>query len=103
MDLDTLYKYLKLVVPNEFKVVRKEFGINVGVGDVNTIYGAVFSDSYSIRNNYIVLSRLNNNIPEYAQRIFGKPALINHGYLAYYTFFNIPEELREDLNESVES
>lgn len=95
MDMDTLYKYLKLVIPSDLKIEKKEFGINVGV-DLNTRYGTAYADNYSIRNNYIVLSRLNNTIPEYAQRIFGRPALIDHSYLAYYFFFNIPKELKED-------
>lgn len=94
MDLDTLYKYLKLVVPSDLMVEKREFGINVGV-DLNSRYGTAYSDSYSIRDNYIVLFTLRNTIPEYAQRIFGKPALIDHSYLNYFFFFNIPKELRD--------
>lgn len=94
MDLDTLYKYLKLVVPSDLMVEKKEFGINVGV-DLNSRYGTAYSDSYSIKDNYIVLSTLRNTIPKYAQKIFGRPALIDHSYLIYYFFFNIPKELRD--------
>lgn len=101
MDIDTLYKYLKLVIPSDLKIERKEFGVNVGT-NLNTRYGSIYADSYSIRNNYIVLSRLINTIPEYAQKIFGKPVSIERSYLAYYILFNIPEELR-DLNESTKS
>lgn len=96
MDLDTLYKYLKLVVPNDFNVIKKEYHINVSKETTLIDLEYALSDSYIVSNNYILLTRLDNTIPEYAQRIFGRPALINHGYLAYYTFFNIPEELKED-------
>lgn len=96
MDLDTLYKYLKLVVPNDFNVIKKEYHINVSRKTTLIDLEYALSDSYIVSNNYILLTRLDNTIPEYAQRIFGKPAFINHGYLAYYTFFNIPEELKED-------
>lgn len=95
MNIDTLYKYLKLVVPSDLMVEKREFGIHVGV-DLNSRYGSVYSDSYSIRDNYIVLFTLKNTIPKYAQRIFGKPALIDHSYLNYFFFFNIPKELKED-------
>lgn len=94
MDLDTLYKYLKLVVPSDLMVEKREFGINVGV-DLNSRYGTAYSDSYSIRDNYIVLFTLRNTIPKYAQRIFGKSALIDRSYLNYFFFFNIPKELRD--------
>lgn len=92
--MDTLYKYLKLVVPSDFNVIKKEYYINVSKKTALMIEYAL-SDSYIIKNNYICLTRVDNSIPEYAQKIFGRPALINHGYLAYYTFFNIPEELRD--------
>lgn len=85
MDLDTLYKYLKLVVPSDLMVEKREFGINVGV-DLNSRYGTAYSDSYSIRGNYIVLFTLKNTIPKYAQRIFGKPVLIDRSYLNYFFF-----------------
>lgn len=95
MDLDTLYKYLKLVVPSDLMVEKREFGIHVGV-DLNSRYGTAYSDSYSIRDNYIVLFTLRNTIPKYAQKIFGRPALIDYSYLNYFFFFNIPKELKED-------
>lgn len=103
MNIDTLYKYLKLVIPSDLYVTRKEDdSINVSASSNRGRYESVFADTYTIQNDFIVLSRFGNTIPEYAKKIFGNPALINQGYLATYTFFNIPKELR-DLNESTKS
>lgn len=101
MDMNTLYKYLKLVIPNEFKVVKQEYSINVSNRLNRNTLAYAFSDSYFLKDNYIVLSRLTKDIPEYAQKIFGKPVSINRSYLAHYMLFNIPEELR-DLDEPTE-
>lgn len=94
MNNDDLYNYLKLLIPNDLKIEKKEFGVNVGV-DLSSRYGFAFADSYRIENNYIVLSRL-GRLPDYASKIFGKPKFKTNDYVVTDYYFEIPEELKED-------
>lgn len=92
MNIETLYDYLKLLVPREYTVTLEKGYISV-TGYDNLLDSAV----YTIRNNHIILTTL-LNIPEYAKEIFGEPIsywLTPQGMLTEYSF-NIPEGLENE-------
>lgn len=92
MNIDTLYKYLKLVVPNDHKVdMGKEF-ITVS----KSFGGMYVLDIYYLKGEYVILSAMNYDLNKYARRIFGKP-LSKETFSTYNEYyFNIPKELREE-------
>lgn len=92
MNIDTLYKYLKLVVPNDLKVDMGEEFITVSKS-----FGSMYVlDIYYLKGKYIVLSAMNYDLNKYARRIFGKP-LSKEAFSTYNEYyFNIPKELREE-------
>ena len=92
MNIETLYDYLKLLVPADYTVTLKQGYISV-VGSDNLLDSAV----YSIMNNHILLTTL-LIIPEYAKAIFGEPVnvkLSQHDMLTAYSF-DIPEGLEDE-------
>lgn len=93
MNIDTLYKYLKLVAPSDFKVDMGSDFITVSKS-----FGSMYVlDIYflSSKGEYVILSAMNYDLNKYARRIFGKPLSkeVFSTYNEYY--FNIPKELRE--------
>ena len=97
MNIETLYDYLKLLVPSDYTVTLKQNYISV-VG-CNNLLDSV---TYAIEDNYIVLSTL-LIIPEYAKVIFGEPVnykptssedTLRDMLTKYY--FNIPEGLEDE-------
>lgn len=92
MNIDTLYKYLKLVVPNDHKVDMGEEFITVS----KSFGGMYVLDIYYLKGEYIILSAMNYDLNKYARRIFGKP-LSKETFSTYNEYyFNIPKELKED-------
>ena len=92
MNIDTLYKYLKLVVPNDLKIdMGREFIT------VSKSFGSMYVlDIYYLKGEYVILSAMNYDLNKYARRIFGKP-LSKETFSTYNEYyFNIPKELRED-------
>lgn len=97
MNIDTLYDYLKLTVPNTFNVVRQGSGIEVGVR-AGTLYGAVSSDFFWIDDNLIKFNTISDGVPGYIPKIFGgvTPQLmpnINTMWRKIYSF-GIPKDLQ---------
>lgn len=94
MNIDTLYKYLKLVVPNDYKVDMGKDFITV----VRSFGGMYVVDLYylSKKGEYVILSAMNYDLNKYARKIFGKP-LSKEAFSTYNEYyFNIPKELREE-------
>lgn len=94
MNIETLYDYLKLLVPREYTVTLEKGYISV-TGYDNLLDSAV----YAIEDNHIILTTL-LNIPEYAKEIFGKPIYYkltsrNLDLLTEY-YFSIPEGLENE-------
>lgn len=92
MNIDTLYKYLKLVVPSDLKVdLGNEFIT------VSKSFGSMYVlDIYYLKGEYVILSAMNYDLNKYARKIFGKP-LSKETFSTYNEYyFNIPKELRED-------
>lgn len=70
MNIDTLFEYLKLTVPNTFNVLKHGSGIEVGVR-AGTLYGSISSDCFWISDdNLIKLSTTSDGLPEYVLQIF---------------------------------
>ena len=69
MNLDTLYDYLKLTVPNTFGVIKRGNVIEVGV-KAGTLYGASSSEYFYIKGNFIKFSTVLDEVPEYITQIF---------------------------------
>lgn len=92
MNIDTLYKYLKLVVPNDLKIDMGSDFITVSKS-----FGSMYVlDIYYLKGKYIVLSAMNYDLNKYVRRIFGKP-LSKEAFSTYNEYyFNIPKELREE-------
>lgn len=93
MNIDTLYKYLKLVVPSDLKVdMGKDFIT------VSKSFGSMYVlDIYylSSKGEYVILSAINYDLNKYARKIFGKP-LSKETFSTYNEYyFNIPKELRD--------
>lgn len=92
MNIDTLYKYLKLIIPSDFKVDRGTNFITVS----KSFSSMYVVDVYCLEGKYIVISAMNYELSKYARKIFGKPlrkeTLSTHN--EYY--FNIPKELKEE-------
>lgn len=94
MNIDTLYKYLKLVVPNDYKVDMGKDFITV----VRSFGGTHDLDIYylSKKGEYVILSAMNYDLNKYARKIFGKP-LSKEEFSTYNEYyFNIPKELKGD-------
>lgn len=92
MNIDTLYKYLKLVVPSDLKVdLGNEFIT------VSKSFGSMYVlDIYYLKGEYVILSAMNYDLNKYARKIFGKP-LSKETFSTYNEYyFNIPKELREE-------
>ena len=72
MNIDTLYDYLKLTVPNTFNVLKHGGGIEVGVL-AGTLYGSSCSDYFWIDNedNLIKFNTVSDGVPDYIPKIFG--------------------------------
>lgn len=91
MNIDTLYKYLKLVVPSDFKVDMGKDFITV----VRSFGGMYVVDLYYLKGEYVILSAMNYDLNKYARKIFGKP-LSKEEFSTYNEYyFNIPKELRD--------
>lgn len=92
MHLETLYDYLKLLVPKDYTVTLKQDYISVTGYD-----NLLDSVSYTIKDNCIVLSTI-LFIPEYAKEIFGEPIHINPVVKVMLTeyYFKIPEDLEHE-------
>ena len=97
MHIETLYYYLKLLVPTGYTVTLKQGYISVTGFD-----NLLDSITFAIEDNYIVLSTL-LFIPEYAKEIFGEPIkykltssedMLRDMLTKYY--FNIPEGLEDE-------
>lgn len=90
MNIDALYDYLKLLVPNDYHV---EMGSNFIT--VNKCCNGVYDlDVYYLKGEYIVLSAMNYDLKEYIKRIFGKP-LSKETFTTYNEYyFSIPEGLQ---------
>ena len=69
MNLDTLYDYLKLTVPNTFGVIDHGNGIEVGV-KAGTLYGSSSSDYFWVDDNYIKFSTVSDGVPDYIFKAF---------------------------------
>lgn len=92
MNIDTLYKYLKLVVPSDCKVDMEEEFITVSKS-FDSMYDL---DIYYIKGEYVILSAMNYDLNKYARKIFGKP-LSKEAFSTYNEYyFNIPKELEEE-------
>ena len=92
MNIDTLYKYLKLLVPSDLKVDMGKDFITVS----KSFGGMYVLDIYYLKGEYVILSAMNYDLNKYARRIFGKP-LSKETFSTYNEYyFNIPKELRED-------
>lgn len=93
MNINTLYKYLKLVVPSDRNVDMGEEFITV-----SKAFGSVYVlDIYylSKKGEYVILSAMNYDLNKYARKIFGKP-LSKEEFSTYNEYyFNIPKELRD--------
>lgn len=94
MNIDTLYKYLKLVVPSDLKIDMGSDFITVSKS-----FGSMYVlDIYylSSKGGYVILSAINYDLNKYARKIFGKP-LSKETFSTYNEYyFNIPKELREE-------
>lgn len=94
MNIDTLYKYLKLVVPSDFKVDMGKDFITV----IRSFDSTCDLDIYylSKKGEYVILSAMNYDLNKYARKIFGKP-LSKETFSTYNEYyFNIPKELKEE-------
>lgn len=96
MNIDTLYKYLKLVTPNKLKVVKRDDTVDVGV-DPSSRAGEVYADSFWIEDSLIKVSTVSNSLPNYIGKIFkeSKPYRKRGVWRSTYTL-EIPSELREE-------
>lgn len=92
MNIDTLYKYLKLVIPSDLKIdIRRD------IITVSKSFGSMYVlDIYYLKGEYIVLSAMDYDLNKYARKIFGKP-LSKETFSTYNEYyFNIPKELKEE-------
>lgn len=90
MNLETLYDYLKLLVPNTLKVDKGSDFITV-----SRPFGSMYVlDVYYLKGEFIVLSAMNYELNKYAKVIFGKPVDKETGSTYNEYFFKIPEGLQ---------
>lgn len=92
MNIDTLYKYLKLVIPSDLKIDMGRDFITVSKS-----FGSMYVlDVYYLKGEYVILSAMNYDLNKYARKIFGKP-LSKEAFSTYNEYyFNIPKELKEE-------
>lgn len=104
MDIDTLYKYLKLVVPSNLKVIKREKGDAIDVGvNPEAPFGFIFADTFKIEDGLIKVITISSELPKYISKIFKERVICNESkYRTEVYSFKIPEELR-GLNESTKS
>lgn len=98
MNIDTLYKYLKLVVPNNLKVVKREKcdAIDVGIAPESP-FGFIFSDTFKIEDNLIKVITISSEVPIYISEIFKERVIQDESkYRTNEYCFKIPKELREN-------
>lgn len=96
MDINALYKYLKLVTPNDLKVVKRDDTVDVGV-DPSSMYGEAYADSFWIEDNLIKVSTIAKPLPKYIGKIFKKLKPYRKSGVWRSTYaFEIPNELREE-------
>lgn len=94
MNIDTLYDYLKLTVPNTFNVINRGNGIEVGVR-AGTLYGSASSDYFYIDNNLIKFSTVSDEVPDYIPRIFrGTIIQLESNVWRKVYAFDIPKDLQ---------
>lgn len=90
MNIETLYDYLKLTVPNDLRV---EKGIDFIT--VSRSFGSMYVlDVYYLKGELIVLSAMNYDLNKYAKVIFGKPVYKETGSTYNEYYFRIPEGLQ---------
>lgn len=97
MNIDTLYDYLKLTVPNTFGVINRGDGIEVGVR-AGTLYGSSSSEYFYIEGNFINFSTISDEVPKYITQIFRgvtphKLDTESNGWRKVYAF-KIPKDLQ---------
>lgn len=97
MNIDTLYDYLKLTVPNTFGVINRGNGIEVGVR-AGTLYGSYSSEYFCISGNLIKFSTILDEVPDYITKAFGgviphKLDTESNGWRKVYAF-KIPKDLQ---------
>lgn len=90
MNIETLYDYLKLLVPNDFKVDK-----GIDFITVSRSFGSMHVlDIYYLKGEYVVISAMNYDLNKYARRIFGKP-LSKETFSTYNEYyFKIPKDLQ---------